>query len=244
MPRSKHIVLLSSILLVVSLFFAMTPVASTAFAATTGMHATSKASMLSTASSHLAPDSCPPTCAHPINKCPPSQQEGNSNDWVKIIKFALNQRVTGAGLDTANSVFTSATKSVVIQFQTAEVITGGGGVVGDRTWSALGFCRGFQPFLTSSIDMSLTSCPPDQSEESSGNNMIFVEAIQDLLNRDFDEGGLFSNTPDNFHPYLASDGQFGPDTHAAVVDFQDFEGISGGGGVVGQRTWSALGMCS
>ena len=73
--------------------------------------------------------------------------------------------------------------------------------------------------------------------------MVFVQAIQDLLNIDFDNF-IFSNAPENFHPFLASDGIFGSDTKAAVVDFQDGEGISGGGGVVGQRTWSEMRMCS
>ncbi|HEU5229131.1 MAG TPA: peptidoglycan-binding domain-containing protein, partial [Ktedonobacteraceae bacterium] len=74
------------------------------------------------------------------------------------------------------------------------------------------------------------------------NTLIFVQAIQALLNIDFDNH-IFPNAPQNFHPYLAFDGIFGPDTKAAVIDFQQAAGISGGGGVVGQRTWSALGMC-
>lgn len=236
MHRSKHIVLLSGILLVASLFFALTPVASTAFAATTGMHATSTASTLFTASSHLVSDSCPPTCANPINACPPSQQSGDSNDWVKVIQFRLNV-LNNAGLAT-DGIFGQNTKTAVIEFQDFHGIGGGGGAVGDRTWSAMGFCLGFSP-THAIFGTTSTHCPPDQSE---GSNDLFVNAIQDLLNVDFNFGA-FSNAPDNFHPFLASDGQFGADTKAAVIDFQHAVGISGGGGVVGQRTWSALGMC-
>src|SRR5437660_1166901 len=204
MHRSRHIVLLSGILLVASLFFALTPVASTAFAATNGMHAASKASTLSTASSHLVPDSCPPTCAKPINKCPPSQVEGNVNGWVKVIKFRLN-RLDGAGLDTTDSVFSPKTKDAVVAFQNKNGITGGGGAVGDRTWSAMGFCRGFE-HIFSTFSTTRTQCPPDQSEGSSSNNMVFVQTIQDLLNIDFDNGLFFNKEPNDFHPFLASDG--------------------------------------
>ena len=253
MHRSKHIVLLSGILLVASLFFTLTPVASTAFAATNGMHATSTASTLFTASSHLVPDSCPPTCANPINACPPSQQSGNNNNWVKVIQFRLNTlREQGAFSGSPNSypnplstdgLFGQNTKDAVIDFQNAAGISGGGGVVGDRTWSAMGFCLGFSLiFLGTSGTTSLTNCPPSQSDGGS-NTSIFVQASQDLLNIDFNNGTVFSNSPDNFHPFLTSDGIFGSDTKAAVVDFQDAVGISGGGGAVGQRTWSELGMC-
>lgn len=237
MPRSKHIVLLSGILLVASLFFALTPVASTAFAATNGMHAASKASTLFTASSHLVVNAaCASSC--PINPCPPSQQSGDKNDWVKVIQFRLN-RLINAGL-TIDGDFEQATKDAVIEFQDFSGIGGGGGAVGDRTWSAMGFCLGFSPnhavFGTAS-----THCPPDQSEGGS-NTLTFVQAIQALLNIHFNFGD-FPNTPENFHPFLGFDGQFGQNTKAAVVDFQDKVGISGGGGAVGQRTWSALGMC-
>lgn len=249
MPRSKHIVLLSGILLVASLFFALTSVASTAFAATNGMHTASKASTLSTASSHLVPDSCPPTCANPINMCPPSQQTGDNNNWVKVIQFRLNAlRELGTFSGSPNSypnplatdgIFGSNTKNAVIDFQSAEGITGGGGAVGDRTWSAMGFCRGNVTVVEAGT--TSTNCPADQSDGGS-NTLIFVQAIQALLNIDFDNH-IFPNAPQNFHPYLAFDGIFGPDTKAAVIDFQQAAGISGGGGVVGQRTWSALGMC-
>lgn len=237
----KRFFLLGGVLLVASLFSALTPVASAAFAATTGTHSASRASTLThTAPSRLAPDVCPPSCANPINMCPPLQEEGNSNTWVKVIKFRLN-RLDGAGLDATDSIFSPKTKDAVVAFQNKNGITDGGGAVGDRTWSAMGFCRGFEHlFIT--FPTTRTQCPPDQSNGSSSNNMVFVLAIQALLNIDFDNV-LFPNTPDNFHPFLAFDGQFGPNTKAAVIDFQNAVGISGGGGVVGQRTWSALGMC-
>ncbi|HEU5377534.1 MAG TPA: peptidoglycan-binding protein [Ktedonobacteraceae bacterium] len=251
----KRFFLLGGVLLVASLFSALTPVASTAFAATTGTHSASRASTLShTASSRLAPDICPPSCAKPINDCPPSQQEGSPiNDWVKIIQFRLNafrklNLFPGSPDSYHNPLnidgdFGSDTKAAVVDFQDQAGITDGGGAVGDRTWSAMGFCLGFSSiFLSNSGTTSLTSCPPSQSDGGS-NTLIFVKAIQDLLNTDFDKF-IFSNAPENFHPFLASDGTFGSDTKAAVVDFQDGEEISGGGGEVGQRTWSELRMCS
>lgn len=255
MHRSTSFLVLGSILLLVNLFFALTPAASTAFAATTGTHRASSVSTLThTTSSRLAPDACPPSCANPINMCPPTQQEGNSNTWVRVIKFRLNELFeTGAFLDSPNSfsfplttsdpIFTSILKNAVVDFQDAVGIgASGGGAVGDRTWSAMGFCLGFSHIiLGDSETTSLTNCPPDQSNGGS-DNMTFVEAIQALLNIDFNFG-FFPNSPNGFQPFLAFDGAFGPKTQNAVNDFQIAVGISGGGGAVGQRTWSELGMC-
>ncbi|HET8842396.1 MAG TPA: peptidoglycan-binding protein [Ktedonobacteraceae bacterium] len=239
MHRFKRPIMLGGILPVVCLFFAFIPMASPAFAATTGTHLASSVSTLThTASAHLAPDVCPPSCANPINSCPPLQEEGNNNNWVRVIQFRLNVLIQ-AHLAT-DGVFGSVTKATVHDFQVGLDITDGGGAVGDRTWSAMGFCLGYSIIPHGLFGTTLTNCPPDQSEGSSG---IFVQAIQALLNIEF-HFGTFHNTPDNFHPFLAFDGQFGSNTKAAVIDFQQKAGISGGGGVVGQRTWSALGMCS
>jgi peptidoglycan hydrolase-like protein with peptidoglycan-binding domain len=220
--------MLGMVLLVASLLFAFAPAAATAFAATKGNRTVVHASV----SRPAVP------AASALNPCPPDQSQGNSNTWVKVIQFRLNE-LDNAGLST-DGIFGTNTKNAVVAFQNAVGISGGGGVVGSRTWSAMGFCTGFSTIILGfSHTTSLTNCPASQSE---GNSGILVQAIQALLNIDFDFN-VFPDSPQNFHPFLAFDGVFGADTKAAVVDFQDAVGISSGGGVVGQRTWSELGMC-
>ncbi len=233
MRKHTHLVLLGSILLAASLLFAFTPLASTAFAATTGTRITSRA--------HTIIHETTPLLA-PINPCPPSQSEGSNNTWVKVIQFRLNE-IDSAGLRIDGS-FGSNTKRAVVNFQDAVGIgASGGGVVGTRTWSALGFCLGYSTIILGFTNTtSLTNCPPSQSQGGS-NDQTFVEALQALLNIDFNFN-VFPNSPDNFHPFLSFDGIFGSNTKSAAVDFQDAVGIgASGGGVVGQRTWSELGMC-
>lgn len=243
MHPSKRISLLGGILLAAGLLFALTPTASTAFAATRGAANASKASASTAPAFSLRPASasaaCESSCS--INGCPPGEADGAINDWVAVIQFRLNFLI-GAGL-TTDGHFGSATKTAVTNFQNDVGISNGGGAVGDRTWSAMGFCLGFSTiFLGDSGTTSKTICPAAESNGGS-DDPIFVTAIQDLLNVDYN-AGVFPNSPNNFKPYLASDGSFGPLTQNAVNDFQLAVGISGGGGAVGQRTWSELGMCS
>lgn len=240
MHRSKHFLILGSVMLAASLLFALTPIASTAFAATIGTHSASRASTIThSAPSRLAVNNaCSSSCA--INPCPPSQAENDPNNntsWVEVIQFRLNF-LESAGL-MIDGIFGPSTKNAVITFQNAVDITDGGGAVGDRTWSAMGFCTGFSTIINGFFPVSGNpNCPPGLSDGSSG---IFVQALQALLNIDHQVGAL-PNSPDNFHPYLAFDGIFGSNTKAAVTDFQDADNITRGGGAVGQRTWSGLGM--
>jgi peptidoglycan hydrolase-like protein with peptidoglycan-binding domain len=53
---------------------------------------------------------------------------------------------------------------------------------------------------------------------------------------------VFPNSPYNFHPPLAKDGAFGPNTEYAVKDFQTKKGLSVDG-IVGPQSWHALGNC-
>lgn len=167
-------------------------------------------------------------------------------NWVEVIQFRLNdlsrEHEPHLGILSVDGSFGPNTEAEVAQFQQDENIQGGGGAVGDRTWSALGFCPGNTATFGISGTTSRTNCPPSQSNGGSGNDKNFVQAIQDLLNLDF-SAGVFTQNPDSFNPYLTSDGDFGSLTHSAVVDFQNAANISGGGGAVGQRTWSEPGMC-
>jgi transcriptional regulator with XRE-family HTH domain len=184
--------------------------------------------------------SCPPSCTHPINSCPKSLVEGAHNAWVKVLQYRLNYDL-GSNLPVDGS-FGSATKAAVTTFQSRAGISGGGGVVGERTWAAMGFCLGFSNIIRTSGTTTLANCPPGQGN-GDRDTSTFVQAIQDLLNIDF-YTSVFPDSPDSFPAFLTSDGSFGLQTQHAVTDFQDALGISRGGGAVGQRTWSELGMCS
>jgi transcriptional regulator with XRE-family HTH domain len=183
---------------------------------------------------------CPPSCAHPINGCPKSQAEGAHNAWVKVLQYRLNYYLrSDLQVDGA---FGSATKVVVSTFQSRAGISGGGGIVDGRTWAAMGFCLGFSNIIQTSGTTALTNCPPSQSNRGRDTS-IFVQAIQDMLNVDF-YTFIFPDSPELFPAFLTSNGSFVPYTQNAVTDFQHALGLSGGGGIVGQRTWSELGMCS
>lgn len=184
--------------------------------------------------------SCPPSCTHAINSCPPNLAEGAHNTWVKVLQYRLNYYL-GSNLQVDGS-FASTTKVAVTTFQSRAGISSGGGTVGDRTWAAMGFCLGFSHIIQTSGTKALTNCPPGQSNKNRGPS-IFVQAIQDMLNIDF-YSSAFPDSPASFPAFLPSDGIFGPQTHNAVSDFQHALGISGGNGAVGPRTWSELGMCS
>lgn len=224
MHRSRRFFVLSSLLMLVCSLFAVVPMG-TAFAAPV--------------SSHIQ---AAPMATNPVNACPPqlSVNSPPKDTWVAVLQFRLDN-ILNAGLQ-ADGDFGAKTQAAVKKLQSQEFITVDG-VVGNETWGIIGFCNpGGNVFLGDTGSTSQTDCPPAQSENASGNTKIYVEAIQDLLNIDFSQG-KFKASPKAFTPYLISDGDFGPQTEAAVVDFQDTVGISGGGGVVGQRTWSELGMC-
>ena len=71
--------------------------------------------------------------------------------------------------------------------------------------------------------------------------LAWVTTLQSLLNTNYTNHG-FSNTPFNFSPPLMTDGTFGPMTIAAVKDYQSAKGL-GVDGIVGPKTWHALGVC-
>ena len=83
-----------------------------------------------------------------------------------------------------------------------------------------------------------SSCPAQIANGSSGS---LVASLQSELNSLYSKKA-FPNSPYNFHPPLAKDGQFGPLTENAVKDFQKKKGLTVDG-VVGPHTWHALGRC-
>jgi hypothetical protein len=82
------------------------------------------------------------------------------------------------------------------------------------------------------------TCPATIENGSTG---ALVQTLQGDLNTRY-TNKVFPNSPYNFHPPLAQDGDFGPLTENAVKDFQTKEGLSVDG-IVGPQTWHALGHC-
>ena len=82
------------------------------------------------------------------------------------------------------------------------------------------------------------ACPAQIQEGSSGSLVVWLQTRLDSLYGQ----KAFPNSPYNFHPPLAKDGQFGPLTQAAVKDFQKKKGLTVDG-IVGPHTWHALGRC-
>lgn len=86
-----------------------------------------------------------------------------------------------------------------------------------------------------------SSPPPCPATIQNGSTGSLVVTLQRDLNYDYSHK-VFGNTPYNFSPPLATDGQFGPLTENAVKDFQTKKGLSVDG-IVGPHTWHALGAC-
>ena len=83
-----------------------------------------------------------------------------------------------------------------------------------------------------------SGCPGTIQNGSSGSLVVTLQSELDSLY----SSKAFPNSPYNFQPPLAKDGQFGPLTANAVKDFQKKKGL-GVDGVVGPQTWHALGHC-
>ena len=83
-----------------------------------------------------------------------------------------------------------------------------------------------------------SSCP---ATLQNGNTGSLVVSLQSELNARYSKK-VFPNSPYNFHPPLVKDGAFGANTANAVKDLQKKKGLLVDG-VVGPRTWHALGNC-
>lgn len=81
-------------------------------------------------------------------------------------------------------------------------------------------------------------CPSTIQMGSGGSLVTWLQSDLDSLY----SRKVFPNSPYNFHPPLAKDGQFGPLTANAVKDFQAKKHLTVDG-IVGPQTWHALGKC-
>ena len=201
-----------------------------------------------------------PSLAHAasINGCPANESEngsGNNSSWVEVIQYTLNA-AHGYGNNNYIGNFTfpnwplavdgsfgPKTYTAVVDFQKWVHISSDG-VVGPQTWAAMGFCLDGSSTSPRYIDglYSNETCPPTQSENSSSNSAILVQAVQDTLNVNYAELSGYTTSPKSWTPYLASDGSFGSQTYAAVYDWTAYFGPKATG-VVNAQTWMSLGMC-
>jgi len=139
---------------------------------------------------------------------------GSRGDDVRRIQNCLNA-VNNAGLN-ADGIFGPLTEAAVMNFQRSRGLNPDG-VVGPLTWGALmPTCYGGGG--------SMGSYPGFLIRQ--GARSDYVRQIQTCLNNATNAG-------------LATDGVFGPLTHAAVVNFQRSRGLNPDG-IVGPLTWAAL----
>jgi peptidoglycan hydrolase-like protein with peptidoglycan-binding domain len=123
----------------------------------------------------------------------------------------LLQQALGIGVD---GVFGPATEEAVQHFQAQHGLTIDG-IVGSQTWAAL---RGRTPARASVADVSSGESP--SSGESS-------------------EGGAVARLQSALH--VSADGNFGPETEAAVRRLQARHGLTVDG-IVGPATWNVIGV--
>lgn len=137
-------------------------------------------------------------------------QHGSKGRTVRELQQALVD--LGYELDVDGD-FGDATHAAVVDFQQNNELDVDG-VVGPDTWEALGF-------------------EEDEEAKGGGNEMVQHgskgSAVRELQSALVDLGYD-----------IAIDGDFGDDTHNAVVDFQSNNGLDADG-VVGPRTWGKLG---
>lgn len=194
-----------------------------------------------------------------VNDCPASISQGQNSQgsWVDVAKYALNSAKARGVFGTTspkawtfplqiNGKFDQTMTYAVFDFQSAEGLSGGGGQIGDRTWSRLGFCEAdFKD--ANAAGQNQNNCPDPLNTTSS--TQVWDTALQDLLNftyvsKEYKVYVVLQPSGFYFLPYLTLTGQFGTNTYDAVVDYQYGVGIgSSGNGQVGNRTWSELGMC-
>jgi peptidoglycan hydrolase-like protein with peptidoglycan-binding domain len=152
--------------------------------------------------------------------CPNNIVEGMSGGCVSTLQALLNGKGQSIAVDGS---FGPQTRQAVVNFQSAAGISVDG-EVGPQTKAALysNIGGGGGNGAPAPINLNSGSCP---SNIVQGQRSGCVTELQTLLN--------------HHGAYLAVDGDFGPNTRQAVVDFQSAAGISVDG-EVGPQTKAAL----
>jgi len=141
---------------------------------------------------------------------PPTIQEGSTGNTVKWAQYLLT-RIT-LSYTQIDGTFGSVTKTAVEKFQTEKKLSVDG-IVGPKTWAALG---------------GDSAEPPTLANGSSGS---VVEKLQEALNK-----GRGTFAPSS-NPVLTVDGKYGANTETAVKGTQK-EAKLGVDGTVGLATWA------
>jgi peptidoglycan hydrolase-like protein with peptidoglycan-binding domain len=141
---------------------------------------------------------------------PPTIEQGSTGDAVRWAQYLLT-RLT-LSYTQIDGTFGTVTKAAVEKFQTEKKLSVDG-IVGPKTWAALG---------------GDTAEPPTLANGSSGS---VVEKLQESLNKG---RGTFAPST---NPVLTVDGKYGPQTQTAVEGTQKEAKLSVDG-VVGLATWA------
>jgi peptidoglycan hydrolase-like protein with peptidoglycan-binding domain len=141
---------------------------------------------------------------------PPTIQEGSTGNDVKWAQYLLT-RIT-LSYTQIDGTFGAITKTAVEKFQTDKKLSVDG-IVGPKTWAALG---------------GDSAEPPTLANGSTGS---VVEKLQEALNK-----GRGTFAPSS-NPVLTVDGKYGANTETAVKGTQK-EAKLGVDGVVGLATWA------
>ena len=154
----------------------------------------------------------------------------------------------GVGTNIGNSPSRAAAGDVTFHFEgqghTGLLVQAGSNALADFHNNAryhVGYTEGYRTIIVhigGNLPPPPPQCPATIQNGSSGSA---VTTLQSELNSLYAKK-VFPNSPNNFNPPLAVDGQFGPKTMRAVLDFQNKKGLSVDG-IVGPQTWHALGKC-
>jgi peptidoglycan hydrolase-like protein with peptidoglycan-binding domain len=156
-----------------------------------------------------------PAPAAPSSSGQPTLSEGATGSAVSTLQKDL--AADGFSPGSADGAFGPNTLRAVDAFQQANGLSVDG-VVGPQTWNALA-----HPKSVTSTPPSSSGAEPTIYEGSSGSA---VATLQQLLTKaGYSTQGV--------------DGDFGPDTRAALLDFQSSHGLSADG-ICGPMTWAAL----
>ena len=154
----------------------------------------------------------------------------------------------GVGTNIGNSPSKAAPGDVTFHFEgqghTGLLVQAGSNALADFHNNAryhIFYTEGYSTIIVH-IGGKVTPPPPTcPATIQNGSTGSLVKTLQSKLNTDYAKK-VFPNSPYNFHPPLATDGDFGPLTESAVKDFQTKKGLSVDG-IVGPHTWHALGNC-